>query len=105
MFTQQAAKNKALLMAPLLTGRICRVKWITNDGRVREGNMKLWNKKGITYWPTVLYNPCSRLPEYVTCIDTSKQAKFGDLNGWVNINTNRLIEVKARGILWYLFGN
>jgi len=105
MFTQQAAKNKAILMAPLLTGRICRVKWITNDGRVREGNMKLWNKKGITYWPTVLDNPIAHLPEYVTCIDIAKQSKMGDTNGWCNINCSSIIEVKARGILWYLFGN
>lgn len=105
MFTPQAAKNKTLLMKPLLTGRICRVKWITNDGRVREGNMKLWNKKGITNYPFVEANPVAHLPEYVTCIDMKKQMLNGDTKGWVNIASQNIIEVKARGILWYLFGN
>ena len=105
MFTQQTLRNKAILMKPLLTGRICRVKWITNDGRIREANVKLWNKKGITYWPLVLNNPCAHLPQYLTCIDIDKQRKFGDTNGWVNVNCNQILEVKARGILWMLFGN
>lgn len=105
MFTQQTARNKAILMKPLLTGRICRVKWITNDGRTREANVKLWNKKGITYWPLVMDNCVAHLPQYVTCIDLKKQAFNGDTKGWCNINCNQILEVKTRGVLWYLFGN
>lgn len=103
MFTQQAVRNKAILMKPLLTGKICYVKWITNDGRIRQANVKLWNKKGITYFPTVMDNPCAHLPEYVTCIDIKKQSLNGDTRGWVNIACGKIIEVKAKGILWHLF--
>lgn len=100
MFNSTTAHNKSLLMKPLLQGRICKVTWKTNMGIIRTARIRLWSKSGITYFPRVMDNPVAHLPEYVTCEDLDKKAKYGRNNGWVNINCSQLIEVKAQKTFW-----
>lgn len=100
MFNSTTAHNKVLLMKPLLQGRICNVTWKTNKGNIRTARIRLWSKSGITYFPRVMENPCAHIPEYITCEDLDKKAKYGDTKGWININTVNLIEVKAQKTFW-----
>lgn len=100
MFNSTTAHNKEILMRPLLQGRICKVTWKTNMGIIRTARVRLWSKSGITRWPHVDLNPVAHLPEYVTCEDLDKKAKYGATKSWINVNVNRLIEVKAQKTFW-----
>lgn len=88
-----------VLMRSLGKGRVCRVSWITNEGKYREvKRCKLWTKCGITLWPFVQVNPVIHKGKYITCIDLDKQWCTGDTEGWVNINVERILSVKVESI-------
>lgn len=99
---QQTTKQK--MLEPLLKGRICKVKWVMNSGVETERTIRLWSKSGITYWPFVCPNPLAHLPEYVTCEDIYKKQRDGEKLGWININTNSVISVKANGWILTVLG-
>lgn len=103
MFLPQA-KAERLLDKALRSGKVCRVKWYTKDGKLADRNVRLWSKKAITFYPRVMDNPCSHIPWLYTALDTKKAAMYGDVNGWVNITTDRVIEIKQKGLLERLLG-
>ena len=109
--TQAVCKNATnpladKLMTALSKGRICRVSWITNEGKYREvARCKLWTKSGITFWPFVQANPVIHKGKYITCEDLDKKWCTGDTEGWVNINVERIVSVKVNGVWEMIFGS
>lgn len=90
----------AKLMQSLAKGRICRAKWHTKDGSLREARIRLFSKDGFTYEDRVLENPVAHLGKYITCEDIDKKKESGDSKGgWINIAFERLVEVQADGEL------
>lgn len=100
-FCKQSYNPLALqLMEGLSKGKVCRAKWIMKDGGVREANLRLWSKSGITYYPEVRENPVIHTGKYITCEDISKKALTGGCNkGWVNVTIDSLTEVKVEGVV------
>lgn len=84
------------LMTSLQKGKICKVRWIKNDGVQRVARVRLWSKSGITDYPRIGINPVVHTGQYITCEDVDKKRATGGGNkGWINVSLNNILEVKV----------
>ena len=95
---------KQLLDKALSSGRLCSVTWVMKCGTLTTRTLRLWSKKGITYYPHVEANPCGHIDTLYTALDVDKAKRLGDNKAWVNVSLTNVLSVKQKGLLESIFG-
>lgn len=80
-------------------GRIFHAEWVTKGGRGRKATLKRWQKKSITYWPTVMENSCGHIETLYTAVDINKE-KQDPVKSWVNIDLTSLKKVTVNSFTY-----